>query len=276
MMIPESIDTTAVDNAHITFVPITSPHNSTRVSTDESTFVAPAKEGVDACVEENEHQSSGTSDDESKQLKQAQGPSFSGLKRYFTRRMARRDGIPRRPTYRSWRHRSLRPGPLSGILSLLLSIGSIFASLGVLAGSNHAPTKSWTTPPSTYLAICTAVANLAIRYACIQGVIIAWWSRALRGSILAKLHYDWCSGTTLKDALTSGSHMGWLGLACISSTLVFVDGPLIQRASTTSLVPVNQIVPLNITMAPEIVRISGCQVGSHNDRFDLCFVRVLS
>jgi hypothetical protein len=58
--------------------------------------------------------------------------------------------------------------------------------------------------------------------------------------------------------VTSGTHVGWLGLACISSTLVFVDGPLIQRASTTSLVPIHQIIPLNITMAPEIVRIRGC------------------
>ena len=37
-----------------------------------------------------------------------------------------------------------------------------------------------------------------------------------------------------------------------------------------------QIVPLNINLAPEIVRIRGCNVESHNDWVDLCSVRVLS
>lgn len=99
---------------------------------------------------------------------------------------------------------------------MFIAITSIVASLGILAGSNKRPTSSWSTPPSTYLAIFTAIANLSIRYAAIQGVVIAWWSRALRGSTLGKLHWDWRAGTTLRGALTSGRHMGLLGLACMS------------------------------------------------------------
>lgn len=162
------------------------------------------------------------------------------------------DKIPSEPPKRLWRGSFSRAGPLSGLLSLLLSVLSLIASLGILLGSDKAPTKSWSTPPSTYLAVCTAVANLAIRYACIQGVVIAWWTRALRGSSFERLHWDWRSGTTLIGAITSGSRIGMLGLACIASTLVFADGPLLQRASTTSLVPLDTFVTLNVTMAPEL------------------------
>lgn len=162
------------------------------------------------------------------------------------------EGLPCPPPSRPWKETLLRAGPLSGILALLLSIASIVVSLGILIGSNHAPTQSWGTEPSTYPAICTAIANLAIRYACIRGVIITWWCRALRGTTFEKLHHDWRSGTTLQGAITSGSRIGLLGIACIASTLVYIDGPLLQRASTTVLVPKDQTISLNISMAPEI------------------------
>lgn len=76
---------------------------------------------------------------------------------------------------RAWRTSFIRFGPISGICGMLLAIASLIASLGILAGSNKQPVANWTTPPSTYLAIFTALANLSIRYAAIQGVIIAWW-----------------------------------------------------------------------------------------------------
>lgn len=63
-----------------------------------------------------------------------------------------------------------------------------------------------------------------MRYAAIQGVVVAWWYRAMRGSTLADLHWDWRSGTTLRGAFTAGRHMGMLGLACIFSTIVVIDG----------------------------------------------------
>ena len=55
-----------------------------------------------------------------------------------------------------------------------------------------------------------------MRYAAVQGVVIAWWYRAFQGrSTLAKLHRDWRAGTTIRGALTSGRHIGLLGLACM-------------------------------------------------------------
>lgn len=85
---------------------------------------------------------------------------------------------------------------LSSIFCMLLALTSIIASLGILVGSDNQDIESWTTPPSTYLAMFTATANLSVRYAAVHGVVIAWWMRALKGSTLSKLHYDWRSGSS--------------------------------------------------------------------------------
>ena len=66
---------------------------------------------------------------------------------------------------RPWKKAFIRFGPLSGISCLFLALASIFASLAILAASNGQSTASWETPPSTYLAIFTAIANLSVRYA---------------------------------------------------------------------------------------------------------------
>ena len=167
--------------------------------------------------------------------------SFLGLR-------SNADGAPR-PWVKTW----LRFGPLSGIFCMIIAIASVMASLGILAGSNGVATAHWVAPPSTYLAICTAIANLAMRYACIQGVVIAWWYRASRGSTLTTLHYDWRSGTTLRGALTAGRRTGLLSLACIFSTVAIIDGPLLQRASTVRSASVQgSAVNLRVGIAPEI------------------------
>ena len=85
-----------------------------------------------------------------------------------------------------------------GILTVIIAIASLIASLGILSGSDGRAVKDWSSPPSTYLAVFTAVSNLCVRYAALQGVVIAWWSRACKGSTLSKLHWDWRAGTTLR------------------------------------------------------------------------------
>lgn len=97
----------------------------------------------------------------------------------------------------SWHPTWLRSGPLAGILGMLVASASIIASLGILIGSDHQKVSGWRSPPSTYLAIFTAIANLSMRYAALHGVVICWWYRACKGSTLSKLHWDWRSGTTV-------------------------------------------------------------------------------
>lgn len=108
------------------------------------------------------------------------------------------------PRPRAWRTSLIRFGPISGIVALLTAACSILTSLAILLSSDGMDRNKWSAEPSIYLAICTAVANLAIRYACIQGVVIAWyaldsviarshsadkslrWCRALRGYVATK------------------------------------------------------------------------------------------
>jgi hypothetical protein len=71
---------------------------------------------------------------------------------------------------RPWKSSLIRFGPLSGIFCMILALSSIIASLGVLVGSDRVDVDKWPTPPSTFLAILTALANLSVRYACIQGM----------------------------------------------------------------------------------------------------------
>lgn len=108
-----------------------------------------------------------------------------------------KDGRPatnRQSRYpRTWRSTFFRWGPLSGVFAMFLAISSVFACLGILVGSNGVAVTKWEVQPSEYLAIFTAIANLAMRYACIQGIVIAWWTRAMQGSTLSKLHWDWVS-----------------------------------------------------------------------------------
>jgi hypothetical protein len=159
----------------------------------------------------------------------------------------------RTPQGRLWKALFFCLGPLSGIFAMLVAALSIIVSFGILMGSRGKPEASWVVPPSAYLAICTAVANQAMRYAAFQGVMVAWWSGALRGSTLARLHTDWRAGTTVIGALATGRHMGLLGLACIFSTLVAIDGPLLQKATTIVAAPiVHHPVPLDVTLAPEV------------------------
>lgn len=112
---------------------------------------------------------------------------------------------------RQWVPTLVQFGPLSGMFCLLLALSSIVASLGILAGSDGQPVRHWEWPVSTYLAIFTAIANLSVRYAVIQGVAVTWWLRAAKGSPLAKMHWDWRAGTSVRGALTAGRYMGILG-----------------------------------------------------------------
>lgn len=136
---------------------------------------------------------------------------------------------------RTWQTTFIRFGPLSGIAAMCLTVASLVASLGILAGSDQQPVADWESPPSTYIAIFTAIANLSVRYAAIQGVVIAWWIRASKGSTLAKLHWDWRAGTTLRGAVTAGRHTGLLALACIFSVIVVIDGECYKKLSVLKM-----------------------------------------
>lgn len=73
------------------------------------------------------------------------------------------------PRDRPWKPTFMRLGPLAGLVAMFLAMGSLVAALGVLVASDGRPVPEWyTAEPSIILAVCTAVANLLIRYACMH------------------------------------------------------------------------------------------------------------
>lgn len=130
--------------------------------------------------------------------------------------------VPHLKPGQDWKARFVRLGPLSGMSAMCLSIASIFAALGVLVGSDGSPVTDWSAPPSTFLAILTAVANLSVRIAAVQGAVIAWWYRASHRDwiTIENLHYNWRSGSSLHGALMAGRRMGIIGFACVLSFVV--------------------------------------------------------
>lgn len=76
--------------------------------------------------------------------------------------------------------------------------------------------------------------------------------RAMNGSTLGMLHQDWYSGTSLFGALSAGRSINLLAVACILSSLVAVDGPLLQRATRVESRDFNKPTNLHINLAPEI------------------------
>ena len=53
--------------------------------------------------------------------------------------------------------------------------------------------------------------------------------------------------------MTAGKATNLPGIACIASTTVAVEGPLLQRASRVVSVPItNTFIPLNVTLTPEL------------------------
>ena len=66
-------------------------------------------------------------------------------------------------------------------------------------------------------------------FALIQGTVVTFWNRVLRGTTLAQLHRDWSYGHYAYKANFAGRHFNVLALACVCATLVAVDVPLQQR-----------------------------------------------
>lgn len=91
----------------------------------------------------------------------------------------------------TWRPSVFRVGPLAGLVALVFAFLQIFASYAVLQASNGAPIKSWRYQPTVYLAILVAISNKALAFAAIQGTVVTFWLRVLKGTTLQQLHRDW-------------------------------------------------------------------------------------
>lgn len=128
-----------------------------------------------------------------------------------------------------WRPSFLRVLPLMGLASLGYTGLQIFASYAVLAASNGDAVSNWRYQPTVYLATLTAISNKTLAFAAVQGAVVTFWLRVLRGTTLGQMHRDWSYASYVYKAIISGRNFNLLALACICTTFVAVDGPFLQR-----------------------------------------------
>ncbi|KAK3723539.1 hypothetical protein LTR37_001791 [Vermiconidia calcicola] len=151
-----------------------------------------------------------------------------------------------------WRRSMFRIGSLAGLAALAFAFLQIFASYAILAASDGQTVESWSYQPNVFLAILTAISNKALAFAAVQGTVVTFWLRALKGTSLAQLHRDWAFGLHVYKAILAGRSFSLLALACICVTLVAIDGPLLQRASTVRPEVSGEPIVLRVSIAPQV------------------------
>ncbi|PQE06655.1 hypothetical protein CJF31_00009801 [Rutstroemia sp. NJR-2017a BVV2] len=142
--------------------------------------------------------------------------------------------------------------PVGGVLALIGSLLFMVASIVVLVVSAGQSPSAWMVSPTVYVAAFTTVSNLLAQYSFKQGAKIAWWYKALRGGTIGDLHHHWSHADGFFSALFAGMRFSWVTLASIAITVMVIDQPLMQRAST--IFSVEKVGQVNITahIAPEI------------------------
>lgn len=135
----------------------------------------------------------------------------------------------------AWRPGLWRRLPWTGLLAVLGAVMAAAGMVAVVVLSNGEAVAAWRVQPSVVLAILSAAANILVRYGVSEGAAVAWWVNALRPTSNAReLHAVWAHASSLKSALLSGRAFDWLALAGIAASIIPINGPLLQRASTVS------------------------------------------
>ncbi|KAF7189563.1 hypothetical protein HII31_09203 [Pseudocercospora fuligena] len=164
------------------------------------------------------------------------------------------------PHTSAWNPSFRRSGPVLGLSVLIMSICTIFVSLGILLGSHEKPQRLWTWQPTVYLAISTAVSNACLGYAFSQALPSAWWYQASKGAAVRSLQRRWEVGQSVFQAIAHIRSPDRLTLASLLTALVLIDGPLLQRASRVESLSHHELINMSIPISPELPRgFSGVQ-----------------
>jgi hypothetical protein len=123
----------------------------------------------------------------------------------------------------------------SGFVVLLFATAMAIAILGV---SNHKRVKDWPfekypIQPNVLLNIANQVQNLGLITMIGQGLAIAWWRKALRGSSLKTLHRNHAYSYSFYAIITSGRKFNIVALAALMTKFAVVDSTLFQKATKT-------------------------------------------
>ncbi|KAK7522444.1 hypothetical protein IWZ03DRAFT_118745 [Phyllosticta citriasiana] len=141
------------------------------------------------------------------------------------------------PNGKPWQPGWVRRIPF-GLLSLFFGIISMALSAVVLRTSDGKEINTWPSSalhraqPSVFLSVLAACANTFLRFSLSKAVSVTWWDHALKGTTLEDLHHAWSFGSSLQASVFSGRNFNLVALASIISSIIIIDGPLLQQAST--------------------------------------------
>lgn len=155
-----------------------------------------------------------------------------------------------------WKSGFFQNVPWLGFAALLIAVLCTAAAPVILILSNGKTVESWPSEslpvqPAVLLAIFTSAANALLLFALRRGATIAWWLKMLMGADLNECHRYWAYGISVWKSMTAGTHFNKVALACIFAALVVVDGPLMQRASTTSTTNINNPITFMVALSPD-------------------------
>jgi hypothetical protein len=140
-----------------------------------------------------------------------------------------------------WKPGFWKSFPLVGMLALWGAVFCSAAIVAVLLMSDAQPvdqfahwnyySKSLDIQASTLLAALSTLTNLLIAVAFSEALNVTWWLKAIHGTTLRDLHYSWSYGQSLINVLGSGRNFNKVAFAALLTSVVVIDGPLLQRAT---------------------------------------------
>ena len=150
----------------------------------------------------------------------------------------------------SWRAGAIGRLPWLGFGALLLALIGTASSVVILMVSNGQALSTWTWQPTVYLAIASAITNVALRVALTEGLNVAWWRRATKENTkIADLHRCWSHGNSVFAAITSGRQVSRVAIAGMLVAICPITGPLLQRASDVTIGQFHRVTNMNLTIA---------------------------
>ncbi|MCJ1245167.1 hypothetical protein MMC30_002368 [Trapelia coarctata] len=172
---------------------------------------------------------------------------------------------------RPWQPGLRRRAPWVGMASLILGLLCILFTALILYSAHESPVDSWPSEsrvvqPAVLLAFISTATNVLLNFAMSEGCIIAWWSKALEGGDVNDLHRYWSYGTSLGAAALSGRSFNKVALACLLTSSLAVNGPLLQRASTVATKQYTTVIPVsaNLSTSPLPAGFSGIYMTQEN------------
>ena len=170
-----------------------------------------------------------------------------------------------------WQPGLRRRAPWVGMASLVLGLLCILFTALILYSAHGNRVDSWPSQscavqPAVLLAFISAATNVLLNYAMSEGCIIAWWLKALEGGDVNDLHRYWSYGTSVGAAALSGRNFNKVALACLLTSSLAINGPLLQRASTVSAKQYTNVIPVsaNLSTSPLPAGFSGIYMTQDN------------